>query len=401
MNKFALNVCLLVVNLIISSAYSFTVSGNDQQLLKFEPNKNRVDVYLKEHQNQYKYIYTIDYPAQADSLSVNQVSNIIDLNFPCSRNKSGDVCDLFVNQKSGEISSVFKNIIDVNYNFATPVVAVQNNLKEANKTYDSITISFIPIFGKCSQALTYPLKVYPNSFPALRYNTGFWNNGEFAVDYLDPEGNDAKKLYKIDYKQLFGNCGQQAVKNSEKITNVNNPDLATVSKNGTLNYICNFEANTCDIYVQTNTGKKVLIIKREAYNEVQEKIGFQYYSKNLAAIVESCGSPCNYSTFVNLDTGSIAKIPFFLVMAVDAKHGLVAYPDDAKGEIIIANIYDSNKNMIIKRSFSPVASLAISANVKFLRDRAAIELNYPEGKDYKDVTEVIPLDYKKLSIPLS
>jgi len=153
------------------------------------------------------------------------------------------------------------------------------------------------------------------------------------------------------------------------------------------------------LVVQLESGQKIVAVSDLSSDDLDHVV-FNNFGNHMVGITFACGSPCYNTKFINLKTGQISTDWFSLPMAVDVKYGLVAYPDDDKGEIIIANIFDSNKNMIIKRSFSPVGSLVISEKVVFLADKPAIKLSYLEGENYKCITEIIPLDYKKLGVSL-
>lgn len=152
------------------------------------------------------------------------------------------------------------------------------------------------------------------------------------------------------------------------------------------------------IVVSFNNGSSIIAMDNLDENELDSKIGFNNFGNSLIGITVSCGSPCFNTTFYNLQSAQVSPVAFFLPFAVDSTRGLVAYPKDAENELIIANIFKPNNTMTIKRNFSPIDTLAISSIVTFLKDKPAIQFEYPEGPNYVGKSEIIPLDFSALGI---
>jgi hypothetical protein len=392
MKKLGLILSLILLTNISISAYGLDIFGNSGDTIKFQINNLGTDIYFKVNQNNYKYVYTI-HPISDDSMIlVSQIESIFNINFPCEKNFVS--CNIFINKQNNyEVSQIFKNVFDVNYTFSNPIVAAEVD------TSNTITLSFPPAFGECNKPLIFVFNAYPSSTLRASVGAGFWSNGDFGVDYTDTKGNDVKKLIKIDYDQLFKDCGQKLIKNNEYHIPEDQFTLSTTPKNGTLNYTCNFEANTCDVYVQTNNGKKITIFDSEDYDLVQSRMSFVKYTNSLSAIHVGCGTECYYDTFINMDSGEYSEA-FEELIAVDPFNNLVAYPGygDKQQSIIIANIFKSNYKVIIQRNFSPALTVLDDVTNITFNKNGTLKIDYVTGPDHKEKIEIIPLDYQKLGL---
>lgn len=112
----------------------------------------------------------------------------------------------------------------------------------------------------------------------------------------------------------------------------------------------------------------------------------QTLSSKLVSISLSCGNPCNYSTFVDLETGKISR-PFFLVLAVDTTNETVSYCDSIF--VLISPIFNTAVAPIrLLRPFSPSATPFTVVDSAFFRSNRFV-FRYLKGKDYYEVWDSV------------
>jgi hypothetical protein len=106
-------------------------------------------------------------------------------------------------------------------------------------------------------------------------------------------------------------------------------------------------------------------------------------SQNLLEILVSCGSPCSYSSFVDLASGK-KSMPFFMVLAVDTLRGYLAFCDTS--DIKIAVIFDTTKAPIaINRDYSHSATMSTVVDTAIFRTDGMFVFHYYSGKDFAGV----------------
>ena len=165
---------------------------------------------------------------------------------------------------------------------------------------------------------------------------------------------------------------------------------------GKLAFSCNLDGSNCAVNFINPSGKATKLADSFTRFQTENKMRLKYYPNHLGAFTLSCGSPCNTSVFVNLQTGEMSPVGYFLPMAVDPDHWLVVYPGDDADSVNVSNIFaPDHHTMVIKRDFSTY--IFNSGSAKFLPD-AKLWLNYTKGSHFVDTTEIIPLDYKMLGV---
>ncbi len=96
----------------------------------------------------------------------------------------------------------------------------------------------------------------------------------------------------------------------------------------------NCESQLCNVYLKKRGTAKILIMK-DAEEPVVEVL-----SKGLVSIFFSCGSPCNYTIYYDLEN-RISR-PFEFVIAIDVEQELVSVVE--KNQLIIYKIFDIKKS---------------------------------------------------------
>jgi hypothetical protein len=130
----------------------------------------------------------------------------------------------------------------------------------------------------------------------------------------------------------------------------------------------------CSTFVFLKNGTRIFA------TEYSKEPSCRLVSQNLLKILMSCGSPCNYTLFVNLTSGAIS-IPFFMALAIDTLHEYVAFCDTSK--IKIAAIFDSAKAPIaINRPFSQTATMSSVVDTAIFRNNGLFVFHYYAGKDF-------------------
>jgi hypothetical protein len=114
-----------------------------------------------------------------------------------------------------------------------------------------------------------------------------------------------------------------------------------------------------------------------------DRVGARLYGDTLAVSV-SCGSPCNVTTFVDLQTGFVSD-PFDLVLAFDRDHKWVAFDD---GGVKIASMYDRGAWCDVKRDFSSKAQAFASLYRRDFDRDGNFTFEYGRGESGETVTDV-------------
>ena len=176
-------------------------------------------------------------------------------------------------------------------------------------------------------------------------------------------------------------CGIQKAgqngKNSENVKHLKTSDESYVNRNP-VEIRC--QNQNCSTFVYLKNGKETFVA------DFPKEPSTNILSGNLVRISYSCGSPCNYTTFVNLKSGQISK-PFFLVMAIDTLKENVVFCDSAC--LLLSHIFDTSAAPIkIERPFSLSASPFTVVDSAFFRSNHFI-FRFLTGKEYKDVWDSI------------
>jgi len=114
-------------------------------------------------------------------------------------------------------------------------------------------------------------------------------------------------------------------------------------------------------------------------------------SQNLLEILVSCGSPCSYSSFVDLASGK-KSMPFFMVLAVDTLRGYLAFCDTSN--IKIAAIFDTTKALIaINRDYSHSATMSTVIDTAIFRNSGIFVFHYYSGKDFVGIWDSLEINF--------
>jgi hypothetical protein len=119
------------------------------------------------------------------------------------------------------------------------------------------------------------------------------------------------------------------------------------------------------------------------------------HPNNITEVCISLGSPCNYSTFIDTQSGRVSKKAFFLVLAVEPHRYLVAETGDETVDIY--DMFQGDKPLMkIKRDFSSsVCVFTVIEKARFIKGNK-LYLKYMSGKDYHDKEEIIDLSVAKI-----
>ena len=156
--------------------------------------------------------------------------------------------------------------------------------------------------------------------------------------------------------------------------------------NDNLKIICKKE-DSCNVVAKID-GKNKIILK----DYERSKIHINWLSKDLAQLLLSCGSPCNYSTFIDFKNNLESKKSYYIVIAVDPISKKVAYINDNE-KIEVSNIF-SDKKIIIDLDFSKSLSIYTAIDkVKITHNK--ISINYYAGED--EIVKNKVIDISKLN----
>lgn len=137
----------------------------------------------------------------------------------------------------------------------------------------------------------------------------------------------------------------------------------------------------CNIFLKRKDTKDVLILKKTPFPTIK------VLDDNLIELFFSCGSPCNYTIFLNIKN-DISK-PFNFVVAVDAKRQIVVAATRTN-QLVIYNIFDKQQRPIftIEKNWSPTATLfSAIIEAKFVNNDLYIK--YLNGVRFKEKMELI------------
>ena len=147
--------------------------------------------------------------------------------------------------------------------------------------------------------------------------------------------------------------------------------------------ICN--QSGCSTFVFLKNGLKMFA------GEYPKEPFIRLIDSTLLQLTISCGSPCNYTLYINLINGIQSK-SFFNVLAVDVFHGCVAYCDTS--EIIISSIFDSKKEPIeIKRNYAKSASMSTLVDSVSFKANAKFVFHYYASIDYSGIWDSIDVKF--------
>jgi len=196
-------------------------------------------------------------------------------------------------------------------------------------------------------------------------------------------------IYLILFFQF--NCAKAKEENQQKSTyvnsqsNIGNKDIKSdIIGNIPAKTVCNQEK--CSTFVFLKNGAKIFA------GEYAKEPSYQLAASNLIQLTISCGSPCNYTSYINLTKGTQSK-PFFMVLAIDTIHECVAFCD--KSEIKISAIFDSTKSpILIKRNYSPSATMSTVVDSASFRNDGIFVFHYYTGKDFAGVWDSIEVKFQ-------
>ncbi len=144
----------------------------------------------------------------------------------------------------------------------------------------------------------------------------------------------------------------------------------------------------CNVDVIFET-KKINIFKNYPFEP-----SVKWFSEKVAEIELSCGDPCKNSIFVDFSQEKISD-PYENVLSVQISKNV--FVSAVKNKIFIRKIFnDSNKQIIIDRNFSPVASLPSAIEeIKFVNS-TSLYMRYLKGNSFETVEEFIPFELDEL-----
>lgn len=118
------------------------------------------------------------------------------------------------------------------------------------------------------------------------------------------------------------------------------------------------------------------------------------HSNELVEARVSCGSPCNYSYFVDLENDTISRA-FEYVIGLNINRHVVATAEE--DDISLYNIFREGKMLQkIKLDFAPVAALVTAIEeVRFTED-GDLYIRYLSGGDFKTKEDTVSITYKQL-----
>jgi hypothetical protein len=114
-------------------------------------------------------------------------------------------------------------------------------------------------------------------------------------------------------------------------------------------------------------------------------------SRNLLEILTSCGSPCNYSVFIDLASGR-RSIPFFMALALDTLHEFVAFCDT--NDIKIAAIFDTSRTPIaVDRPYARSATMSTVVDSATFRENGIFVFHYYSGRDFVGIWDSLKVTF--------
>ncbi len=138
----------------------------------------------------------------------------------------------------------------------------------------------------------------------------------------------------------------------------------------------------CDYYVRLKNNQLQFILNSsvppaiESWNSILE-------------LVVSCGSPCNYTFFVNVENGEKTE-GFYNVIAIDTIKQVLAYTGD--NEVIVRKIFSENDSCLIQEDFSPVAELFSAVDSAYFVEDGLFIIRYLSGDDFVIMTDSVYCD---------
>ena len=185
-------------------------------------------------------------------------------------------------------------------------------------------------------------------------------------------------------------CSNGQIKNQQKSANASSQNNSKEKEFGNdstelipAKTICN--QSGCSTFVFLKNGLKMFA------GEYPKEPFIRLIDSTLLQLTISCGSPCNYTLYINLINGIQSK-SFFNVLAVDVFHGCVAYCDTS--EIIISSIFDSKKEPIeIKRNYAKSASMSTLVDSVSFKANAKFVFHYYASIDYSGIWDSIDVKF--------
>jgi hypothetical protein len=148
--------------------------------------------------------------------------------------------------------------------------------------------------------------------------------------------------------------------------------------------ICNKEK--CSTFVALKNGTRIFA------GEYPKEPFCQLATSNLLQLTISCGSPCNYTSYINLTKGIQSK-SYFMVLAIDTLHEWVAFCDTS--DIKISSIFDSIGTPIsIKRNYSPSATMSTVVDSASFTNTMKFVFHYYTGKDFAGVWDSVEVKFQ-------
>lgn len=146
---------------------------------------------------------------------------------------------------------------------------------------------------------------------------------------------------------------------------------------------CDELVSSCSITLKTADNRLIEILTDHPWRS--EII---HHSETLIEIKSSCGSPCSFSSFVDLKSEKFDTIHMPVVFS--NRYNLVAFTD---GNLLKIKPLFNNNTSILKADFSPVAALTSAIkNAEFFSD-SELSLTYLSGKNYKSKTKIFDFHF--------
>ncbi|WNG43095.1 hypothetical protein F0U60_02530 [Archangium minus] len=104
-----------------------------------------------------------------------------------------------------------------------------------------------------------------------------------------------------------------------------------------------------------------------------------------------CGSPCGYSTFVDVNSGRTSPT-FWLPLAVDAERQRVAISTRGQLPIRIVDMFDGKEWMLIRRPLEPTGEISNLVEASFSDGQLDLSYTDRRGNSVRETVEVPPIE---------
>jgi hypothetical protein len=143
------------------------------------------------------------------------------------------------------------------------------------------------------------------------------------------------------------------------------------------------------VYVTNNQGISIPVLEGDLFKTAP---GVTEHDSGLVEITINCGSPCNYSYFVDLKTRRISAV-FQFALAVEPTRKMVAVAKTKKEQFIIRKIFSPDDIVAtVERDFAPTAALPTAIEKIEFRSKDTLKLVYLTGKSYEKTSETVYID---------